>query len=134
MAKGALWIGIGIVMIIFDLTVTPVFSIPIAYGWRFPIAALAILYGILAIVSARIAIHHAALSHEEIAQWGQKLEQATPRIIELSEKKWSSEAIAEAVEEESAIPQDILVKYLYAMRGYLKEAAAEAEAEERRAL
>jgi hypothetical protein len=134
MGKGFLWIGIGVVMIVFDLMFKPMFSIPITENFSFPIAALAILYGLLAIVSARAAEGFAVLTEEEIQAWGDKLEEATPQIILLSEEQWSSEAIAEEMERRTRIPHVVLVKYMYAMRSYLKDAADDAAAQDRRQL
>ncbi len=134
MAKGILWIGIGIVMIAFDVLVTPVFQIPMTENFGFPVAILAIIYGVLALVSNRIAINNLDLTHAEIAEWSEKLEKVTPRIIQLSEEQWSSEAIVETVEKEFKIPQHILIKYMYAIRGYLRDAAADSEALDRRRL
>jgi hypothetical protein len=134
MGKGILWIGIGFVMIVFDIVVSPVFSIPITADFSFPIAALAVLYGILAIISARIAEDHAHLTEGEIAEWGDRLEKATPQIIELSEQQWSSEAIAQEVERDTDIPQGVVIKYMYAMGSYLKDVAADASAQQRRGM
>jgi len=134
MAKGILWIGIGLVMIAFDVLVTPVFQIPITDNFGFPVAVLAIIYGVLALISNHMAVNNAQLTHAEIAEWGEKLEKATPRIIQLSGEQWSSEAIVETIEQESKIPQHILIKYMYAIRGYLRDVAADGEALERRGL
>ncbi|HIA02091.1 MAG TPA: hypothetical protein EYN66_09300 [Myxococcales bacterium] len=134
MGKGILWISIGIVMVVFDIVVTPMFSIPITADFSFPIATLAVLYGVLAIISARIAVDHAQLTEEEISEWGEGLEKATPQIISLSEEQWSSEAIAQEVEKSTQIPEVVLIKYMYAIRGYLKDVAADGSAQDRRTL
>ncbi len=132
MAKGILFIVIGVVMIIFDITIKPVFSIPITPGFSFPIGLLAALVGGLWVVSSRVAEFQAQLTQGEVAEWGSKLELATPRIIALSEEQLSTEYISETVAKETSIPQDILIKYMYAMRNYLNDAADKARSEKRR--
>ena len=131
MRKGYLWIGIGVAMIVFDLTVKPIFSIPITASFKFPIAALAMLYGVLSLISARMVATHASLDSEEIKKWGQDLEAVTPQIIELSEAGKSTEEIVELLETSTRIPPDILIKYLYAMRQYLQGVAEDARIDER---
>lgn len=121
--KGILFVVVGATMIIFDLAVEPVFSLPITSSIKFPIGLLAILVGGLYIVSHRIATDHAELTQTEVATWGQKLELATPKIIAMSEKQLSTEYIAEKLEKELKIPEEILLKYMYAMRNYLQKSA-----------
>lgn len=134
MSKGVLLIGVGVAMVIFDLALKPVFSIPITSSFSFPVGLLAVLVGVLYLMSARIAHANANLTPSEVSTWGKKLELATPRIIALSEQQWSTGAIAKAVEKETRIPQDILIKYMYAMRRYLSDVKADSEAKERRQL
>ena len=134
MRKGLLLVAVGVGMVIFDLTIKPVFSLPIAEGFAFPVGLLAILVGALYVMSARIAIANANLTPKELAEWGDALERATPRIIELSEQQWATGAIAKAVEKETRIPQDVLIKYMYAMRRYLEGVRADAHTKQRRTL
>ena len=134
MKKGYLWIGIGVAMIIFDIAFEPIFMLKITRGFRFPLAALALLYGVLSIVGARLAATQAELTQEEIETWGDALSKVTPRIISMSEEMLSSEVISETLEKESNIPQDIMIKYLYAMRTYLKEVQEDKRSDKRRNL
>ena len=131
MRKGYLWIAIGVAMVVFDMTVKPIFSIPITSGFQFPIAVLALLYGVLSLISARMVATHASLDSDEIKQWGADLEKITPRIIELSEAGKSTEEIVELLESDTRIPADILIKYLYAMRQYLHGVAEDARIDDR---
>ncbi len=124
MKKGILLIIVGFVMIVFDIAMDPVFSIPITSSFSFPIGILAMIVGGLWIVSARVAEVEARLTRAEVAMWGSQLELATPRIIALSEQQLSTEYISETVAKETEIPQDVLIKYMYAMRTYLQDAAA----------
>lgn len=132
MAKGYFLVGIGLAMILFDVGIEPVFSIQITAGFKFPVGVLAALVGALYVISARVAQQQAQLTQAEIVLWGKQLELATPRIIALSEQQLSTAYIAETVEKEANIPQDILIKYMYALRNYLKAAASARKAEERR--
>lgn len=132
MRKGVLLIVIGVAMVIFDLTIEPVFSLPITASFKFPVGILAVIVGVLYVLSARIAQDSAQLTPGELAEWGKPLELATPRIIALSEQQLSTEYIAETVENETRIPQDILIKYMYALRQYVQASAEQAEAEDRR--
>jgi hypothetical protein len=132
MIKGFLFIGIGVVMLVFDATIEPVFRIPITSSFSFPLGFLAGLVGALWVVSARAAVVEAQLTQAEVATWGDKLERSTPRIIALSEQQCSTEYIAELVHKEAGIPEEILIKYMYAMRTYLQQSAEELRAEERR--
>ena len=132
MRKGILLFVIGAAMVIFDLTIEPVFSLPITASFKFPVGILAIIVGVLYMLSARIAYDSAELTPIELAEWGKPLELATPRIIALSEQQLSTEYIAETVNSETRIPTDILIKYMYALRKYVQESAQVAEAEERR--
>ena len=131
MKKGYLWIAIGVAMVVFDMAVKPIFSIPITSGFQFPIALLALLYGVLSLISARMVATHASLESDEIKQWGADLEKITPRIIELSEDGKSTEEIVELLESDTTIPADILIKYLYAMRQYLQGVAEDARIDAR---
>lgn len=132
MKKGILLICVGCAMIIFDIVYEPFFSIPITTGFAFPVGALAVLVGILWVLSAKVAQEKAVLTQFEVAQWGPQLEVATPRIIALSKKQYASGFIAETIEKEMSIPQDILIKYMYAMRNYLQATKERAIEEERR--
>jgi len=132
--KAILLIGIGVAMVVFDLTLKPVFSIPVTDGFSFPVGLLAVLVGLLYWLSARIALKNADLTPGELDKWGKPLEMATPRIIELSEQQWSTGAIVKQVEKEEGIPQTIVVKYMFAMRKYLADVRADSKAKERRQL
>lgn len=124
MKKGVLFIIIGLVMIVFDATMEPVFSIPLTSSFDFPIGLLAMLVGVLWVVSDRMARVEAQLTQTEVATWGKQLELATPRIIALSEQQLSTQYISEKIAKETEIPQDILMKYMYAMRTYLADVTA----------
>ncbi|MFT5434261.1 MAG: hypothetical protein ACI9OJ_004974, partial [Myxococcota bacterium] len=79
MKKGILLAVIGIAMVVFDLTIEPVFSLPITSGFKFPVGILAIIVGVLYMLSARIAYDNAELTPTELAMWGEQLELVTPR-------------------------------------------------------
>ena len=134
MKKGYLWIGLGVVMGIIDLTIRPVFTLKVTSGFFLPLPLLAIAYGILSVISARMATRTAELTGAELDQWGEALERATPRIIALIEAKLSSQEIVETVQRETKIPEMVLIKYLFALRRHTQEAADEARSDERRKL
>ena len=131
MKKGVLLLLVGLGMLIFDWTVQPVFGIQVTQGFRFPIGVLAVIVGGLFAISARMATVSAEISIDELALWGGALEEITPRILELSEQSLTTEYIVEVVEEESGIPQHLLVKYMFALNQHV-QAAKEAEHAERR--
>ncbi|MFT7621170.1 MAG: hypothetical protein ACI9WU_000331 [Myxococcota bacterium] len=124
MKKGILMIVVGLAMIIFDLNMKPVFSIPVTSGFSFPVGILAMIVGGLWVVSSRVAEQEARLTQGEIALWGAQLEKVTPQIISLSEQSLSTEYITEKLAKETEIPQDVLIKYMYAMRNYLQDVQA----------
>jgi len=132
MRKGYLWIGIGVAMIVFDLTVKPIFSIKLTSSFQFPIAVLALLYGVLSLIGARMAASQASLSSEELRKWGDHLEAITPEIITLSEEGNTSEEIVSTLEKTTPIPADILIKYLYGLKQYLDGQSKDARIDERR--
>ena len=132
MKKGYLWIGIGVAMIVFDLAVKPIFSIKLTGTFKFPIAVLALLYGVLSLIVARMAASQASLNSDEIKKWGEHLEVITPEIIEMSEEGSTSEEIVSALEKTTPIPADILIKYLYGLKQYLDGQAKDSRIDERR--
>ena len=134
MKKGVLLTLVGLGMLVFDGTVEPVFGIQITSGFRFPVGVLAMLVGGLFAVSARLATVSAEISTHELSLWGGALEEATPRILELSEQSLTTEYIVETLEDETGIPQHVLVKYMYALNQHVRAATEAERAEERRKL
>ena len=125
---------VGLAMLIFDWTVQPVFGIQVTSGIRFPIGFLALLVGGLFAVSARMASVSAEMSEIELSLWGTALEEATPRILELTEQSLTTEYIVETVESETGIPQHVLVKYMFALNQHVQAVKESNRAEERRRL
>jgi hypothetical protein len=132
--KGVTLFIVGLAMLIFDWTVQPVFGIQVTSGFRFPIGVLALVVGGLFAVSARMASLSAEISEGEISLWGTALEEATPRILELTEESLTTEYIVETVENETGIPEHVLVKYMYALNKHVQSVKESQRAEERRRL
>lgn len=116
--RGLLLIGIGVVMVVFDLVAEPRFTLAVS-GLRLPLGIPMAILGALYWLSARLAEPDAPLSDTEIRRWGTALEQATPRIVALADEGWASLAIAEAVAKESGIPVPVLLRYLLALRRHV---------------
>ena len=92
------------------------------------------MVGGLFAVSARMASLSAEISEGEISLWGTALEEATPRILELTEESLTTEYIVETVENETGIPEHVLVKYMYALNKHVQSVKESQRAEERRRL
>ena len=134
MKKGVTLAVVGVAMLMFDWTVQPVFGIQITSGFRFPVGVLAVIVGGLFAVSARMATLSAEITEVELTLWGAALEEATPRILELTEQSLTTEYIVETLESETGIPQHVLVKYMYALNQHVRAATESERAEQRRRL
>ena len=132
MKKGVTLAVVGVAMLMFDWTVQPVFGIQITSGFRFPVGVLAVIVGGLFAVSARMATLSAEITEVELTLWGAALEEATPRILELTEQSLTTEYIVETLESETGIPQHVLVKYMYALNQHVRAATESERAEQRR--
>lgn len=119
MRAGPALIALGLVMVGFDLGVAPRFSVQLTDSFRLQFGAIFVVLGGLTIVLGRLAEQRVTLTSAELARWAGPLELATPRIIALCEAHYATAHVAEVVAREAAIPEDVVLRYLYAMREHL---------------
>ena len=106
-------------MFLVELVWLPVFSLPMG-TWRFPVYALIAIYGALQLFLWYATTERIPLTSEEIGAWGEKLEEATPLILELYSNGEHSRDIATAVEGQHAIPPEITLRYIIELAKHLK--------------
>jgi len=97
-----------------DIFYKPWFSIDLTV-FRLPIWILVFPYGALNIIYHYMEKRACRLSDEEIIEWGRKLEDAVPEIIDLIGQKVSIKEIAARMETTRGIPQLITLKYIIAL-------------------
>jgi len=91
------------------------FVIRITDGFSFPLWILVAVYAGLQFWSWRLTKERLALSDDEVARWGDKLEQATPKILRLYEDGRPVGEIAREIETSHGIPQDVTLRYIIAL-------------------
>ncbi len=115
---GTLAAVIAVVMLAFDLSgytwvraqLTPTFALPV---WILFAAYAGLQYAIY-----RSSKRGFELSDKEVAKWGDKLEVATPKILDLYAERTPVRDIAKAVEKTHGIPQDVTLRYIIALARY----------------
>jgi hypothetical protein len=111
--QATLWIAVAVALFAWAVVEWSIFK-PVLGG-------LAAVYGVLLLVKTRIIEQRVALSQEELGQWGDKLSEATPVILELLGKSRHVSVIARAVKKSHQIPEDITLKYIIALGKYQKD-------------
>ena len=91
------------------------FLIRITDGFSFPLWILAAVYAALQFWSWHLTKQRLSLSDDEVARWGDKLEQATPKILRLYQDGLPVGEIARDVEASHAIPPDVTLRYIIAL-------------------
>lgn len=106
---------IAAVMLVFDLAgytwfraqLTPTFALPM---WILFAAYAGLQYAIY-----RSSKRGLQLSDKEVAKWGDKLEVATPKILDLYAERTPVRDIAKAIEKAHGIPPDVTLRYIIAL-------------------
>ena len=73
------------------------------------------------------ASREASVTAEEVTMWGEKLELATPLIVDLFAQKNHSRDIAAAVENKHQIPPEITLRYIIALARHLRASTDEVD-------
>ncbi len=107
--------GIAIVMILVEALWRPVFTIQITSSFALPLWILVAIYSALQLVVWQATSKRLTLSDAEVAQWGAKLEAATPQILEKISARTRVREIAESLESSEGIPTDVTLRYIIAM-------------------
>jgi|GEM_PF-1248249 len=94
------------------------FLIPFSDSFRFPLWILVAIYAGLQFWVWRLTQQKLTLTDDEVARWGDKLEQATPTILRLYSQRQPVKEIAAEVESSHGIPPDITLRYIIALAKY----------------
>ena len=85
------------------------------------LAIIAILCGVLFTVQDAIVKRRMALSTTELDAYGNLLADATPEILEMSEKDVGASDIARQIKSTHGVPEEITLKYIIALGKYSEE-------------
>lgn len=89
-----------------------------------PLWVLAALYAGLQFLQWHLTKKKLVLSDAEVAQWGDKLEQATPAILRLYGQHLPVKQVAAEVETSHGIPPDVTLRYIIALAQHAQQAGA----------
>jgi len=117
---GIAFIVLAVIMFIVEQVWKPVFTLPITESFGFPVWILSAIYGALQVYIWQATQRHVPLTDAEINQWGGKLEEATPKILELFQEHTKVGQIALSVEESHGIPPEITIRYIIALGQHLQ--------------
>lgn len=117
---GIAFIVLAVLMFIVELVWKPVFTLPITKSFGFPIWILSAIYGALQVYIWQATQKHVPLTDAEISVWGDKLEKATPVILEMVQKQEKVGDVALTVEKEQGIPPEITIRYIIALGQHLQ--------------
>ena len=90
-------------------------------GIRFPLWTLVAVYAGLQFTIWKMTRDRLQLSDDEVAQWGEKLELATPTILELYGERKPVKTIAEAVAKRHGVPSDVTLRYIIALARHARQ-------------
>ncbi|TNF35122.1 MAG: hypothetical protein EP329_06560 [Deltaproteobacteria bacterium] len=105
-------------MIIVELAGHDWFLIPFSDSFRFPLWILVAVYAGLQFWVWRLTQQKLTLTDDEVARWGDKLEQATPKILRMYSQHQPVKEIAAEVESSHGIPPDVTLRYIIALAKY----------------
>ncbi|PIE20522.1 MAG: hypothetical protein CSA66_00490 [Proteobacteria bacterium] len=94
-------------------------------GFRLPLWILVAIYAGLQLWIWRLTTRRLVLTEDEVARWGDKLEQATPKILGLYEQHTPVKEIAELVEQSHGIPPYVTLRYIIALAQHAKARGAD---------
>jgi len=94
------------------------FIIKVTDGFHFPLWILVAVYAALQFWIWRLTKERLVLSDDEVVRWGDKLEQATPKILVLYSQREAVGEIAREVETSHGIPPDVTLRYIIALGKY----------------
>ena len=117
-------IGFGIlagVMLVTELVWFPVFTVHIGDSIAIPVWVLVAIYAGLQWWVHRITSKNLHLTAEELKHWGERLEAATPKILNEYEASTSIREIAADIEKSHGIPPDVTLRYIIALANHARE-------------
>lgn len=112
---GIISLGMALVMLLTDTFYRPTFIVRLTANFALHIWALFAVFGALQLLLWRATSKSLTLSDAEVAEWGSKLEAATPLILEAARARTPVRDIAGAVEEVHGIPVDVTLRYIIAL-------------------
>ena len=118
--------GLAIVMILVEALWRPVFTVQITSGFALPLWILVAIYATLQFIVWQATSKRLTLSDAEVAEWGAKLEAATPEILKQISARTRVREIAESLEASEGIPTDVTLRYIIAMGSVQEGHSAEA--------
>ncbi|MGM0576608.1 MAG: hypothetical protein ACQEXJ_12835 [Myxococcota bacterium] len=103
-----------------DVLWRPVFTLEITDTVSIPLWVLAAIYAVLQLWIWNNTREKLELTDEEVEEWGPKLEEATPDILEQWEAHTPAKDIAERVEQRHGIPPQVTLRYMIALGRYVE--------------
>lgn len=112
---GTLAAVVAAVMLAFDLSGYTWFRAQLTADFALPVWVLFAAYAGLQYLLYKHAQRGFELSDREVAKWGDKLELATPQILDLYAERKPVREIAKAVEKSHGVPTDVTLRYIIAL-------------------
>ena len=98
-------------MFVTEIAWRPIFSMDIG-GFLFPVYILLLIYGGLQLYVWRSTIEQLPLTDDEVKRWGDKLEKATPFIVDQLNEQRAVKEIAIEVKGKYGIPEVTTLRYI----------------------
>jgi hypothetical protein len=98
-------------MFVTEMAWRPIFSLDIG-GFLFPVYILLLIYGGLQLYVWRSTVEQLPLTDDEVKRWGDKLEKATPLIVDQLNEQRAVKEIAIEVKEKYGIPEVTTLRYI----------------------
>ena len=108
------------VMLLIEQLWFPVFTVRIGESIAIPVWVLVAIYAGLQWWVHRITSRNLHLTAEELAKWGERLEAATPKILNEYEASTSIREIAADIEKSHGIPPDVTLRYIIALANHAR--------------
>lgn len=109
-------------MLVTEILGHRIFTLQLTSECAVPLWILFAIYSVLQLMVWRARERAMELSEKEVAAWGKKLEEATPRILAMfGEEKQSVSQIASSLQADQGIPKDVTVRYIIALGRHLRE-------------
>jgi len=119
--KLAIFFGVlAAAMLITEQVWYPVFTVHIGESISIPVWVLVAIYAGLQWWVHRLTSKHLHLTDAELQQWGPKLEEVTPKILNEYQSSTIREIAAE-IEKSHNIPPDVTLRYIIALAQHAKE-------------
>ena len=112
---------LSVTMLVTELVWEPIFTVHFTESISIPLWILAAIYGGLQLFLWNMTRKGLDLTAEELALWGVKLEEVTPRILDDYRANKKVRDIARDIEASDGIPPDVTLRYIIALAKHAKQ-------------